>query len=114
MTVIQKLKTTRMAPYIGLMEAMTREEKQIVVMYLTESMQAPEAGVVEKVRRKYNVAESESTKWFRTHAGAVPTWNRQQAWEQLTDQQRKDAERLNLTAADMDERTVAIIKKHLR
>ena len=43
MTTIQRLKSTRMAPYIGLMQEMTREEKQIVVTFLTESMEEPKA-----------------------------------------------------------------------
>jgi hypothetical protein len=30
-----------MAPYIGLMQEMTREEKRIVVTFLTESMEEP-------------------------------------------------------------------------
>ena len=33
-----KVKSTPMGPYIGLMEGMSREQKQIVVMFLTESM----------------------------------------------------------------------------
>ena len=43
-----------------------------------------------------------------------PEWDRQEAWNRLTDKQREDATRLNLTADDMDERTFAIIEKHLR
>ena len=43
MTTIQRMKSTRMAPYIGLMQEMTREEKQIVVTFLTESMEEPKA-----------------------------------------------------------------------
>ena len=43
MTTIQRMKSTRMAPYIELMQEMTREEKQIVVTFLTESMEEPKA-----------------------------------------------------------------------
>ncbi|MBQ9665895.1 MAG: hypothetical protein IJV33_05450 [Bacteroidaceae bacterium] len=103
-----------MAPYIGLMQELTSEEKQLVVMFLTEPKEEPKVDVVEQVRRKYGVAESESTKWFREHAKAVHEWDRQEAWNRLTDKQREEATRLNLTAEDMDERTVAIIEKHLR
>ena len=35
MTTIQRLKSTRMAPYIGLMQELTPEERQLVVMFLT-------------------------------------------------------------------------------
>ena len=103
-----------MAPYTGLLDGMTREQKMIVVTYITESMEKPKVDVVEQVRRKYGVAESESTKWFREHAKAPHEWDRQEAWNRLTDKQREEATRLNLTAEDMDERTFAIIEKHLR
>ncbi len=36
MTTVQRLKSTRMAPFIGLMQELTPEEKQLVVMFLTE------------------------------------------------------------------------------
>ena len=36
MTTIQRLKSTRMAPYIGLMQELTPEERHLVVMFLTE------------------------------------------------------------------------------
>jgi antitoxin MazE len=38
MTTAQRIKTTPMGPYVGLMQGMTREDKQIVVTFLTESM----------------------------------------------------------------------------
>ena len=113
-TLAQRIKETPMAPYTGLLDAMTREQKMIVVTYITESMEEPKVDVVEQVRRKYGVAESESTKWFREHAKAANEWDRQEAWNRLTDKQREEATRLKLTAEDMDERTVAIIEKHLR
>ncbi|MBR1932144.1 MAG: hypothetical protein IJ841_00435 [Prevotella sp.] len=39
MTTIQRLKSTRMAPYIGMMQELTPEEKHLVVMFLTEQSQ---------------------------------------------------------------------------
>lgn len=41
MTTLQRLKSTPMAPYIGLMQNLTREEKRIVVTFLTESLEEP-------------------------------------------------------------------------
>ena len=38
MTTAQRIKMTPMGPYVGLMQGMTREDKQIVVSFLTESM----------------------------------------------------------------------------
>ena len=54
------------------------------------------------------------TKWMIPRLPVAPDWDRQEAWNRLTDKQREDATRLNLTAEDMDERTFAIIEKHLR
>ena len=110
----QRISETPMAPYLGLLDGMTREQKMIVVTYITESMEEQKLDIVEQVRQKYGVAESESTKWFRNHAKAATEWDRQEAWNRLTDKQREEATQLKLTAEDMDERTVAIIEKHLR
>lgn len=41
MTTTQRIETTPMAPYISLMRAMTREQKRIVVTFLTETMNEP-------------------------------------------------------------------------
>ena len=40
-----------MAPYIGLMKNMTREEKRIVVTFLTESMEEPKRQVPKEFKR---------------------------------------------------------------
>ena len=41
MTTTQRIETTPMAPYINLMRAMTREQKRIVVTFLTDTMDEP-------------------------------------------------------------------------
>ena len=63
---------------------------------------------------KLNLPESSKTKWFREHAGIRHEWDKQEAWNRLTDKQREEATRLHLSAEDMDERTFYIIEKHLR
>ena len=45
-TFAQRISETPMAPYAALLRSMTREQKQIVVTYLTESME--ETAVVDK------------------------------------------------------------------
>ena len=115
----RQIQETPMAPYLGLLKGMSREDKKIVIMFLTESL--AEAGeydaphnVVAEVRKKFNVPESIETKWFREHA-VKHEWNPIEAWNSLTDEQRKEAsEKLNLSAEDMDELTFGIIEKHLR
>ena len=37
----QRIKETPMAPYMALLQGMTREQKQIVVTFITESMEEP-------------------------------------------------------------------------
>jgi len=37
----QRIKETPLAPYMGLLRGMTREQKQIVVTFITESMEEP-------------------------------------------------------------------------
>ena len=112
-TVAQRITETPIAPYLGVLRAMTREEKQIVVMFLIETMDGQESDV-DEMRKKLNVPESSKTKWFREHATLNHEWNRQEAWNRLTDEQREEAAHLNLTAEDMDERTFYIIQKHLK
>ena len=109
----QKITETPMAPYMALLQAMSREEKQIVVMFLIEAMEEQDSDI-DKMRKKLNIPESTKTKWFREHAATGLEWDRQEAWNRLTDQQREEASRLNLSAEDMDERTFYIIQKHLR
>lgn len=67
------------------------------------------------VKESYKVIPvSPKLKWLRIHIAAAPEWNRQEAWNRLTDKQREEATRLHLSAEDMDERTFYIIEKHLR
>ena len=37
----QRISETPMAPYLGLLDGMTREQKMIVVTYITESLEEP-------------------------------------------------------------------------
>ena len=41
--IAQKIKETPMAPYTSLLRGMTREQKQIVVTFIIESMEEPKA-----------------------------------------------------------------------
>ena len=56
----QRIMETPMAPYMGLLDAMTIEQKKIVVTFLTESMKeplAPEATAEEPVKAAKTNAE---------------------------------------------------------
>ena len=47
-TLAQRISETPMAPYAALLRGMTREQKQIVVTYITESMEEPKPDVTTK------------------------------------------------------------------
>lgn len=42
-TLAQRINETPMAPYMKLLQGMTREQKRIVVTFITESMEEPKA-----------------------------------------------------------------------
>ena len=117
-TAEQRIKETPMAPYTSLLRGMTREQKRIVVMFITESMEEPKTptppeNLVEMARRKYNVPESPRAKWFREHA-RPKAWSKQEEWNHLTPDQKAFAKRLNLGVEDMDARTVGLLTKHAK
>ena len=115
-TLAQRLAETPMAPYAGLLRDMTREQKEVVVAFIIDTMEDKDAtNASEFIRNKYkNLQESPSTKWFREHANKQ-AWNKQDAWSQLSDKQREEvSSKLHLTADDMNERTFALIEKHLK
>ena len=60
----QRIKETPMAPYIGLINAMTNEQKQIVVTFINESMEKPKhrrqvPAEFKKLRGIVNITEEE-------------------------------------------------------
>lgn len=113
----QRVSTTPMAPYIDLLSGMNRHDKEIVMLFLSALLdQESEESqtIADRIRLKYGIAESASTRSFRKQANDSGEWDRHKAWNLLTDHQRERAARLNLTAEDMDERTFSIIEKHLK
>ncbi|MBQ7495828.1 MAG: hypothetical protein IJT75_08805 [Bacteroidaceae bacterium] len=60
----QKVASTPMAPYIGLMRGMSREDKQIVVTFLVEEMEEPQVrrqvpASFKKLRGMVNITDEE-------------------------------------------------------
>ena len=117
----QQVKSTPMAPYIGLMRGMSRHDIQIVVTFLNEVMDEAEEtkaavssdSLVEMARKKFNVPESPETKWFREHAHPTE-WNKQEEWDKLTPAQKAYAKQLKLSVEDMDPRTVGLLIKYAK
>lgn len=63
-TLAQRISETPMAPYVALLRGMTREQKRIVVTYLTESMEEPKTkrqvpAEFKKLRGIVNITEEE-------------------------------------------------------
>ena len=114
----QRITETPMAPYMALMRGMTREEKEVVIAFLVDLMKEPtsEETATEIIRRKYkNLKLPPTLRWMRLQSSTLPKWDPIAAWNRLTDAQREEAStKLHLTPEDMDERTFAIIEKHLR
>jgi len=60
----QRIKETPMAPYMTLLQGMTREQKQIVVKFITESMEEPKPkrqvpAEFKRLRGMVNITEEE-------------------------------------------------------
>ena len=115
----QRIKETPMAPYMGLIRRMTDEQKQIVMMFINETMGMHEEETAtpksnaEIIREKCkNQKISPRMKWLSQGILHDATeWNNLEAWDRLTDEQRRDAERLNLTPEDLDARTFSILTR---
>ena len=63
-TLAQRISETPMAPYVALLRGMTREQKRIVVTYLTESMEEPKTkrqvpAEFKKLRGIVNITEED-------------------------------------------------------
>ena len=63
-TLAQRITDTPMAPYMGLIRSMTREQKQILVRFVTESMEEPKPNrhvpaEFKKLRGMVNITEED-------------------------------------------------------
>lgn len=63
----QRIKETPMAPYMGLIRGMTREQKQTVVAYITEIMDEPQQkrrvpSEFKRLRGMVNITKEEMAK----------------------------------------------------
>ena len=117
----QRIKETPMAPYVGLMQGLSRQDIDIVMTFLNEvKMQSEEPketpatdNIIEMVRKRFNIPESPEIKWFLTHVRPADL-NKQEEWDKLTPDQQAFAKRLNLDAEDMDARTVGLLIKYAK
>ena len=89
MTSIQRIKSTRMAPYIGLMQELTPEEKRIVVMFLLESEMVSE-------KKEQTLAASKDVRSMTPRVG----------WEAAAKQAHADGEDRLMVADVFDDETM--------
>ncbi|MBP3228948.1 MAG: hypothetical protein J6M53_09245 [Bacteroidaceae bacterium] len=108
-----RIHRTPMAPYVSLMEGMSRSDMQVVVTFLQEAIRdkahrrtAPKAKPVSLA----NIT-APNLRWFIEN-DLRPDWHtHKNLWDELTDDQRALAERLNLTPDDIDERTFSLLTR---
>ena len=67
----QRISETPMAPYAALLRGMTREQKQIVVTFITESMEEPAADDAKTAQQKVHVKTESSPARLRAVRGIV-------------------------------------------
>ena len=92
--------------------SLSRSDREWLAGKLIEPIEKTSAEAEEKTYETTSV--SPKLQWLSMHITATPEWNRQEAWNRLTDKQREEAMRLNLSAEDMDERTFYFIQKHMK
>lgn len=108
MITFDKLKSLLMAHNFGMMHKMTPMERRIVQALHSHSVEEPNEDVSDNVY--WDDDELESIQYNDEYDTDEPEWDRQKAWDSLTDEQREMAIELELTPEDMDERMVDIIK----
>ena len=67
----QRISETPMAPYVALLRGMTREQRQIVVTFITESMEEPAADDAKTAQQKAHVKTVSSPARLRAVRGIV-------------------------------------------
>ena len=86
--------------------SLSRSEREWLVGKLSEPVEkVSEEAKEDTAKKTYKaIPISPKLKWLRIiHIAAAPQWNRQEAWNRLTDKQREEATKLHLSAEDMDE-----------
>ena len=115
----RRLQSTPMAPYIDVMRSLDVDDMHLVVEFMNEAIREAE----EAKRKADDEFLAKKMAEFREANGGMPfrdshvgrtVWDEQQAWNELTDAQRAQAEKLNLTPSDMDARTFSILTKWIR
>lgn len=116
---IKTIQSSPLAPYMELMKSVDVNVMHAVVEYLNDAISK-----IEEAKRKEEddylakkMAEYKASiggKWSFDSLSPTPAWDTQKAWGKLTEAQREQAEKLNLSSEDMDARTFTILTKWIR
>lgn len=118
-TAAETIQSSPLAPYMELMKSVDVNVMHAVVEYLNETIRE-----IEEAKRKdedeYLAKKMEEYKasiggkWSFDSLSPTPVWDTQKAWGKLTEAQREQAEKLNLSSEDMDARTFTILTKWIK
>jgi hypothetical protein len=104
-TAAKTIQSSPLAPYMELMKSVDVNVMHAVVEYLNETIRE-----IEEAKRKdedeYLAKKMEEYKasiggkWSFDSLSPTPAWDTQKAWGKLTEAQREQAEKLNLSSRD--------------
>ena len=113
------IQASPLAPYMELMKSVDVGVMHAVVEFMNDAIRE-----AEEAKRKAEdeflakkLAEYKASiggKWLFEPLPQAPEWDKQSAWDRLTDAQREQAIKLNFTADDMDARTFGLLTKWIR
>ena len=117
--IVKTIQASPMAPILELSKKANLDEMRAVVEYMN--------GVIHEAEEAKRKAEDDflakkmlefraslGHEWVSFPTDNTSAWDEQKAWNELTDAQREQAEKLNLTKDDMDARTFTILTKWIR
>lgn len=116
---VRTIQASPMAPILELTKEANLDEMRAVVEYMNEAIREAEEAKRKAedeflAKKMLEFKASLGHGWVSFPTDNTSTWDEQKAWNELTDAQREQAEKLNLTKDDMDARTFAILTKWIR
>ncbi len=116
---VRTIQASPMAPILELTKEANLDEMRAVVEYMNEAIHEAEEAKRKAedeflAKKMLEFKASLGHGWVSFPTDNTSAWDEQKAWNELTDAQREQAEKLNLTKDDMDARTFAILTKWIR
>ena len=116
---VRTIQASPMAPILELTKEANLDEMRAVVEYMNKAIHEAEEAKRKAedeflAKKMLEFKASLGHGWVSFPTDNTSAWDEQKAWNELTDAQREQAEKLNLTKDDMDARTFAILTKWIR